>query len=94
MIFNKVSLYHHHPCDASDECVIAVSIVSFANHLAKMKNFSFGGEMGGMVLRETDAFRILERINPGIRGIDFVDFIESLSQAHEEIVELERVINA
>lgn len=94
IIFNKVARYHHNPLDASDECIIAVSIVSFANHLAKLKNFSFGGDMSGFVLRETDAFKILERINPGIRGIDFVDFIETLSQAQEEIVELERVINA
>jgi hypothetical protein len=71
-----------------------VSIVSFANHLAKLKSFGFGGEMGGIILRETDAFKILERINPGIRGLDFVDFIASLNLAHEEIVELERVINA
>jgi hypothetical protein len=50
--------------------------------------------MGGIVLRETDAFKILERINPGIRGIDFVNFIESLNEGLNEIVELERVINA
>ena len=94
MIFNQVTLFHHDTHSAPDESLIAVSIVSFANHLAKLKSFSFGGEMGGTVLRETDAFKTLERINPGIRGIDFIDFIESLSHAHEEIVELERVINA
>jgi HD-like signal output (HDOD) protein len=94
IIFNQVALYHHHAQNAPEECLIAVSIVSFANHLAKLKSFSFEGEMAGITLRETDAFKILERINPGIRGIDFVDFIESLNQAHEEIVELERVINA
>jgi len=94
MIFNQVALYHHQTNDAPDECMIAVSIVSFANHLAQLKSFGFGGEMGGIVLRETDAFKILERINPGIRGLDFVDFTESLNLAHEEIVELERVINA
>jgi hypothetical protein len=94
MIFNQVALYHHHINNAPDDCLIAVSIVSFANHLAQLKSFGFGGEMGGIVLRETDAFKILERINPGIRGLDFVDFTENLNQAHEEIVELERVINA
>jgi len=94
LIFNQVSLYHHRAHDAPDECLIAVSIVSFANHLAKLKSFNFEGEMGGMLIRETDAFKILERINPGIRGIDFIDFVENLNQAHEEIVELERAINA
>ena len=42
---------------------------------------------------ETDAFKILERINPGVRGLDFLDFIESLNGAREEIVNIERVIN-
>lgn len=94
VIFNKVALYHHNTHEAPDECLIAVSIVAFANHLTRLKSFSFGGDTGGVVLRETDAFKALERINPGIRGIDFIDFIENLNQAHEEIVELERVINA
>lgn len=94
MIFHQVAHYHHSMNNTPDECLIAVSIVSFANHLAQLKSFGFGGEMGGIVLKETDAFKILERINPGIRRLDFVDFIEGLSQAHEEIVELERVINA
>lgn len=93
-IFSEVALYHHQVLDAPQECLIAISIVSFANHLAKLKSFNFGGETAGLVLRDTEAFRVLERVNPGIRGIDFVDFIEGLSQTHEEIVELERVINA
>jgi HD-like signal output (HDOD) protein len=93
-IFKQVTMYHHQTSYAPDECLIAVSIVSFANHIAKRKSFGFGGEMDGTVLRETDAFKILERINPGIRGLDFLDFIESLNQANEDIVEIERVINA
>lgn len=94
LLFNQVSMYHHQTYNAPDECMIAVSIVSFADHLAKHKSFSFGGEIGKTVLKETDAFKILERINPGIRGFNFVDFIENLTHAHEEIVDLERAINA
>lgn len=94
VLFSQVALYHHSTIHAPEECLIAAAIVAFANHLAKLKSFTFGGETGGVVLRETDAFRILERINPGIRGIDFVDFIEGLNHAREEIVNLERAINA
>ena len=93
-IFKQVTMYHHQTSNAPDECLIAVSIVSFANHIAKRKSFGFGGEMDGTVLRDTDAFKILERINPGIRGLEFLDFIENLNHAHEDIVEIERVINA
>ena len=92
-IFSQVAMYHHHTSNSPDDCLIAVSIVSFANHIAKRKSFRFDGEIDGTIIRETDAFKILERINPGIRGLDFLDFIESLNHAHKEIVEIERVIN-
>lgn len=93
-IFTQVAMYHHQANNSPDDCLIAVSIISFANHISKRKSFGFGGEMDETILRETDAFKILERINPGIRGLDFLDFIENLNDAHEEIVEIERVINA
>ncbi|HNS78151.1 MAG TPA: HDOD domain-containing protein [Syntrophorhabdus sp.] len=93
IIFSQVAMYHHQTYKAPDECLIAVSIVSFANHISKLKSFCFGGEIDGTTLRETDAFKILERINPGVRGLDFLDFIESLNGAREEIVNIERVIN-
>jgi len=92
-IFSQVAMYHHQTSNSPDTCLIAVSIVSFANHIANCKSFAFDGQMDRTILRETDAFKILERINPGVRGLDFLDFIESLNHTHEEIVEIERVIN-
>ncbi|OPY79004.1 MAG: HDOD domain protein [Syntrophorhabdus sp. PtaU1.Bin153] len=92
-VFGQVANYHHSVFEAPEGLVIPVSIVSFADQLAKFKSFGFGGDTGGVVLKDTDAFRILERINPLVRGIDFVDFISNLDQAGEDIMELERVIN-
>jgi putative nucleotidyltransferase with HDIG domain len=91
-IFRQVANFHHSIPETPDEALIAVSLVSFANHLARLKSFGFGGETGGTILRETDAFRVLERVNPGIRGLDFVDFISSLDQSNEEIIQLEQAI--
>ncbi|OPX93770.1 MAG: HDOD domain protein [Syntrophorhabdus sp. PtaU1.Bin002] len=92
-VFGQVAKYHHSIFETPEGLMIPVSIVSFANHLAKFKSFGFGGDTGGIVLKDTDAFRVLERINPVVRGLDFVDFIASLDQAGEDIMELERVIN-
>ncbi|HBA53853.1 HDOD domain-containing protein [Syntrophorhabdus aromaticivorans] len=92
-VFSQVANYHHSVFEAPEALRVPVSIVSFADHLAKFKSFGFGGDTGGVVLKDTDAFRALERINPVVRGLDFVDFISSLDQAGEDIVELEQAIS-
>ena len=92
-IFVWVANRHHAIGEAPEEHLIAVAIVALANHLAWAKGFGFGGDKDGFVLRNTEAFRILERVNSEIRGLDFMDFIASLDQASEEIMELGRVIN-
>lgn len=93
-IFVWVAGNHHSISETPQEYLIAVAIVALANHLAWDKGFGLGGNTVRVGFKNTEAFRILERISPGLRSHDFMDFITSLDEAGGEIDELGRVINA
>ncbi len=92
-IFGWVAKNHHGICEVPQEFLIAVAIVALADHLAWDKGFGFGSNTSRTGFKATEAFKALDRVSPGMRGLDFMDFISTLDKASEEINELERVMS-
>jgi putative nucleotidyltransferase with HDIG domain len=91
-MFIDVARYHHSVQDAPEENRTAVAVCSLADQLARIEDFGFGGDMTGVVLDETEAFKVLERINPKIAEIDFVKFAWDLENVNDEITEIENIL--
>ena len=91
-MFIDVAKYHHSVLDSPQNNRTAVAVSSLANQLARIDNFGFGGDMSGVVLSETEAFKVLENINPEIAEIDFVKFAWDLENVDDEIVEMEGIL--
>ncbi|MBI5740123.1 MAG: HDOD domain-containing protein [Nitrospirae bacterium] len=93
-VFFEVAAHHHSLMDASDGNRRAVAIISLSNHIARIKGFGFGGDMRGIILQETDAFRIINAEYPHLRDQDIARFVMDLDRADNEIAGLERMMNA
>ncbi len=92
-IFGDVARFHHSPGLAPKQSMVTVTIISLADQLARLKGFGFGGDMSGVDLTETEAFKILAKINPDITDIDVFKLVWDLDDAHPEIEEMEKILN-
>ncbi len=54
--------------------------------------FGFGGNKGGVILEDTEAFRILAGISPEISHIDFFKFMQDLEMLGDEIADMEKIL--
>jgi putative nucleotidyltransferase with HDIG domain len=91
-IFIDVARHHHSVQDAPEKNRKAVAVCSIADQLARIQGFRFGGDMSGVILSETEAFKVLEKANPKIIEIDMVKFNWDLENADDEIVEMESIL--
>jgi HD-like signal output (HDOD) protein len=89
-----VSAYHHSVNETPEGSRVMVALISFADQLVRLRNFGFGGETAGVVLKDLEAYKILERFNSRIRNMDFVKFVWSMENIEEEVIEIERVMGA
>ena len=90
-IFIECARCHHAPSAASEPYRVAVALVSLANMLARLTLHGFDNDMSGLIISETDAFRLLEKTYPQLAGFDIVKFVWDLEQADREIDEMERL---
>jgi len=93
-IYVNVAKYHHSVNEAPEEARVMVSLVSLADQLVRLRNFGFGGDTTGVVLKSLDSFKVLEKLNPQMKKIDFVKFVWEVPNADEEIAEIEKIISA
>jgi len=91
-MFIDVARHHHSVQDAPEGNKTAVAVCSLADQLARIECFGFGGDMSGVILSETEAFKILEKVNPAIVDMDFVKFVWDLENVDEEIGEMESIL--
>jgi putative nucleotidyltransferase with HDIG domain len=91
-MFIDVAKYHHSVMDSPDESRTAVAISSLADQLARIQDHGFGGDRGGIVLNETDAFKVLEKASPSFADIDIVKLVWDLEDANDEISEMESIL--
>ncbi len=93
-IFGQVARYHHAVTEAPEQVRSVVAMVSLADQLARLKGFGFGGDMNGIDLSETDAFKVLEKRNRDIANVDVFKLVWDLDDASDEIEEMENIVNA
>ena len=91
-VFIDVAKYHHSIMDSPEENLTAVALSSMADQLARLQCYGFGGDMNGVVLNDTEAFKVLEEANPKIAEMDIVKFEWDLEDANEEIIEMESIL--
>jgi putative nucleotidyltransferase with HDIG domain len=89
-----VARYHHALRQCPEETRPTVAVCSLADELARVRYFGFGGDRSGIVLEETEAFRVLAGISPAILGIDIFKLICDLETADDEIIEMEKILTA
>jgi HD-like signal output (HDOD) protein len=92
-IFGEVARYHHSVMEAPEKSLILVAIVNVADQLARLKGFGFGGDTNGVDFSSTDSFKVLEKKNHDIIDLDVFKLVWDLDGAHEEIDEMERMVN-
>jgi putative nucleotidyltransferase with HDIG domain len=91
-IFIDVARHHHSVNDSPEKNRTAVAVCSLADQLARIQDFGFGGDMSGVILSETEAFKVIEKANPKVLEIDLVKFNWDLENADDEIGEMESIL--
>ncbi len=87
-----IARFHHNVSASSDEARPSVAVCALADELARIQFFGFGGNKGGVILEDTEAFRILAGIAPEISSIDMFKFVQDLETLGEEIAEMEKIL--
>ena len=50
--------------------------------------------MSGVVLAETDAFKVIEKVVPDLVNMDIFRFVYELEMVDNEIVEMEKILTS
>jgi uncharacterized domain HDIG len=87
-----VAKYHHAITLCPEETRPTVAVCALADELARVRYFGFGGDRSGIVLEETEAFRVLYTIAPTIANVDVFKLLCDLEAVDEEIVEMEKLL--
>lgn len=93
-VFADVARYHHAITESPEHNRVTVAVASLADQLARVRYFGFGGDMSGVVLSETEAFKVIEGVAPEIANIDIFRFVYELETVNDEIVEMEKILTA
>ena len=93
-IFADVTRFHHAVTSAPEHSRTAVSVISLADQLARLRYFGFGGDKSGVVLAEIDSFKTIEKSVPEIADLDVFKFVYELETVDDEIVEMEKILTA
>lgn len=91
-ILADIARFHHNIPASSAEALPSVAVCALADELARLQFFGFGGNKGGVVLEETNAFRILVGISPEIANIDIYRFVQDLEMLNDEIADMEKIL--
>ena len=79
-IFVEVASYHHSVTPASDKYRVPVAIISLADVFARLTQHGFDGNMNGVIVSETQAFKVLEKKNPKLKDLDMVKLVWDLDR--------------
>ena len=93
-IFADAARYHHSVMESPEHNRVIVGAISLADQLARVRYFGFGGDKSGVVFSETEAFKVIEGVNPEIADIDIFKFVYELETVDDEIVEMEKILIA
>ena len=91
-VFSDVARYHHSVSEAPEHNRTMVSVTALADQLARVRCFGFGGDMGGIVLSETESFKMLQIAAPAIAEMDVFKFVNDLDMMNDEITEMEMLL--
>jgi HD-like signal output (HDOD) protein len=91
--FVQVARYHHSVLPASDQYRTMVAIIALADIFARLTHHGFDGNMNGVIVSETAAFKVLEKKNPKLKDLDTVKLVWDLDGANEEINEMEKLLD-
>ncbi|MGD0232836.1 MAG: HDOD domain-containing protein [Syntrophorhabdales bacterium] len=91
-VFVEVARCHHSVCESREPHMEVVAIISLADLFARLTRQGLDGDMNGVIVSETDAFRVLEKKNPHLADLDVVKLVWDLDDAKSEIQEMERVL--
>jgi len=69
-----------------------VAIVSLADTFARLTQHGFDGNMNGVIVSETEAFKVLEKKNPAMKDLDMVKLVWDLDSANAEIDQMEKLL--
>jgi putative nucleotidyltransferase with HDIG domain len=93
-VFADAARYHHSIMKSPEYNRVTVATISLADQLARVREFGFGGDKSGVVFSETEAFKVIEGVNPEIVDIDIFKFVYELEAVNDEIVEMEKILIA
>jgi HD-like signal output (HDOD) protein len=91
--FVQVARFHHTVLPASDKYRTVVAIISLADLFARLTQHGFDGNMNGVIVAETPAFKVLLKKNPALKDLDVVKLVWDLDAANEEIDEMEKLLD-
>lgn len=86
-------MYHHKPVRSLNHKVLT-SIVSIANIFSKAADSAFSGEELGVVMGETEAWKIMTREYPKIKNIDLEKFTFELEEYAQNAREFMSIVSA
>jgi len=93
-LFSEVASCHHDVNRASAENRLIVATVSFADQIARLRGYGFGGDETGVIVEETDAFKVLKQAKPSIAELDMAEFIMDLDRTDVDIKNIQELMNA
>jgi putative nucleotidyltransferase with HDIG domain len=91
-ILVDIARYHHNLSSCPESSRPSVAVCALADELARVRYYGFGGDASGIILEDTEAFRILSGISTSILNIDIFKFIYDLEMADGEIAEMEALL--
>jgi HD-like signal output (HDOD) protein len=92
-LFSEVASCHHAVGKASTENRLIVATVSLADQVARLKGFGFGGDKTGVMLEDTEAFRVIQEVQPSMDKLDIARFIMDLDRTDPDITGIEEMMN-
>ncbi|HME43808.1 MAG TPA: HDOD domain-containing protein [Syntrophorhabdales bacterium] len=93
-LLSEIGSCHHAVGAASAENRLIVAVVSLADQAARLKGFGFGGDETGVILEETEAFKVIQQWQPELRELDIARFIMDLDRADFDITSIEEMMDA
>ncbi len=91
-VLADIARFHPNVSASSEHSRPSVALCALADELARLQFYGFGGNKGGVILEETQAFRILAGIAPGINNIDMYKLVQDLETLRDEIGEMEKIL--
>ncbi len=76
---------HHSVIDTTNEHKALVAVTALSNHMARVKGFGFSGDKTGVMLSETESFRMIKGLVPNLDEDILLKFVLDLDKADSDI---------